>query len=275
MFATRRNDVCKAQFLKTTQVVRLFLLVSFAATVVHLMAVNHKYALLSDDKSSLVAKMEKNTFYGSPVVGDGRFVESTPKVSPSAARQKIRRFIPAPLEYAKLAYFDGGISHKLFEPVIRAFHSRGWSITKELERAHVYWFDQPDDLMDYHRSILPWQRINQLPNTHLWDDKDSMAEYINKYYKENEKEPLHSFPESYVLNNPSDLKRFQERLLQGGLDIPWVIKQPTVNYGMVGPSSNCYIHLGYILLSHILGLAFHSLRESPLWDLIRKNYTLF
>jgi hypothetical protein len=272
MFATKRDAVCKPQFLtvKTTQVIRLCLLFSLAATVVHIMAVNHRYALLSDDKSSLMEKAV-NTFYDA-VVLDGRPVGSTTKVSPNAKHQIIRPFMPAPLECAKLAYFDGGASHKLYEPVIRAFHSRGWSITKDLERAHVYWFDQPDDLMSYHQSILPWQRINQLPNTYLWDDKDSMAEYINRYYKESKVEPLHSFPESYVLNNPSDLKRFQERLLQGGgLDIPWVIKQPTVNYGMVRQQQYC-IDLGSFML---FGLTFHSLRESQLWDLIRKNCTLF
>jgi hypothetical protein len=234
IFATWRENGHELEHLKKAPLVKMCLFFSLIATMVHQLAMHRRYLLLSDGKGSLREVVE-NTFYSSPVVPDGDRFGSTRNVSFHATRKKPRRFVPAPAEYAKLAYFYGGISHKLYEPVIRAFHSRGWSITKDEARAHVFWFDQPDDLMDYHRSIKPWQRINQIPHTDLWDDKDTMAQYINRYYDDNKRDPLHSFLETYVVNDPSDLKRFQERLLQGGLDIPWVIKQPTVNQGLVGP----------------------------------------
>jgi hypothetical protein len=52
---------------------------------------------------------------------------------------------PCPKEYRKLFRFKGGSAHKLYEPVIRAFHSRGWSVTKNITRAHVLWRDQPNN----------------------------------------------------------------------------------------------------------------------------------
>jgi hypothetical protein len=232
-FAVCQDDGNRAPFYNTPRLVRVCLLFSLIATMVHQVSVHHKYELLSDVKGS-PKEEEERTLQHSPVVPERRLVESMLMVDSHETHQKSGNFIPAPPECAKLAYFDGSIHHKLYEPVIRAFHSRGWSITEDEERAHVFWFDQPDDLMDYHRSIKPWQRINQIPNTNLWDDKDSMAHYINRYYEINKREPLHSFPESYVVHDPADLKRFQDRLLQGGgLDIPWVIKQPTVNRGKV------------------------------------------
>jgi hypothetical protein len=234
-----RKDGNKAQLFKTSFLVRACLFTSLVATILHEVAVHHRFALLSDDMVSLKQEAESASYEPPIIVPEQRLSGSTPKVglvTSNASSQKTNLFVPAPPEYAKLAYFDRSISHKLYEPVIRAFHSRGWSITNDEERAHVFWFDQPDELMSYHQSIKPWQRINQLPHTDLWDDKDSMAQYINRYYEEKRKEPLHSFPESYAIHDPSDFKRFQERLLRrGGLDIPWVIKQPTVNQGKVRP----------------------------------------
>lgn len=217
--------------------VRLCLVLALSAIMVHQTALHHRYASSSGGRGSLPDELESQ-FHAPPalVVADGAPGESLiPKASTNATQQTATRLVPAPDQYAKLVYFYGTIYHKLYEPVMRAFHSRGWSITRDVERAHVLWFDQPDELEQYYESVKPWQRINQLPNTSLWDDKDGMAEHINDYYAANQKEPLHSFPESYVLNNPNDLIRFQERLSRGGgLDIPWVFKVATVNQGEVG-----------------------------------------
>jgi hypothetical protein len=154
----------------------------------------------------------------------------------------VKIYEPVPAKSQKLAYFDKGIASKLFEPVIRAFHSRGWSITKDWKRAHVLWYDQPEELEDLFPYLKPWQRFNQLYNTEKWDDKDSMAYYMNAYYYNNDKPPLHSFPETYVLNHRDDLIAFQKRLLEkGGIYLPWVVKQPTLNRGegvnIVAPQS--------------------------------------
>ena len=166
---------------------------------------------------------------------------------------------PCPEEYRKLIWFEQSSGHKLYEPVYRAFHSRGWSVTRDVSRAHVLWSDQPG--RSYDESLKPWQRYNQFPNTDLWDDKDNMALVMNDYYKQQQQQqqtktkynhdhdqnqalvsskqtvrhlpPLHSFPESYVLHLPNGLKAFRKRLLKenGGLDIPWVLKNPIINQG--------------------------------------------
>jgi hypothetical protein len=63
---------------------------------------------------------------------------------------------------------------------------------------------------------------------------------MNQYYA-SKGNILQSFPESYVLHSPDDFQRFVKRLRDGGIDEPWVLKQPTVNQGkgieIVGPNS--------------------------------------
>jgi len=175
------------------------------------------------------------------------------KVKVKAAETKT--MIPCPTEYLKKVWFQGHSKHKLYEPVIRAFHSRGWSVTKDQTRAHVLWRDQPINSGDLYTSLQPWQRFNQFPMTDKWDDKDEMALHMYQYYQrkiKNKKQgkhnnmsllPLHSFPESYVLHLPDGLEAFRIRLLEenGGLNIPWVLKEPTINQGkgvtILGPQS--------------------------------------
>ncbi|KAG7354479.1 tubulin-tyrosine ligase family protein [Nitzschia inconspicua] len=257
--------------IRTTHMVRIGLLLSLVAGMVHHVVLYRQYPIFRIEKESILENLETHAYRSRTASSSkvsGRSIPRTTttmtthdeksSVSPivatvygrnisffsssSTIRQNLTHFLPAPAKFAKLAYFYGTIEHKLYEPVIRAFHSRGWSLTRNMKRAHVLWFDQPDELEWYHSSVKPWQRINQLPNTDKWDDKDSMAAHINEYYASNNRTLLYSFPESYVLNNPDDLRRFQERLSKGGgLDIPWVIKEPTVNQGkgvtIVGPHS--------------------------------------
>eukprot|EP00535_Pseudo-nitzschia_heimii_P005367 CAMPEP_0197181724 /NCGR_PEP_ID=MMETSP1423-20130617/5916_1 /TAXON_ID=476441 /ORGANISM="Pseudo-nitzschia heimii, Strain UNC1101" /LENGTH=851 /DNA_ID=CAMNT_0042632027 /DNA_START=349 /DNA_END=2904 /DNA_ORIENTATION=+ len=142
-------------------------------------------------------------------------------------------FTPCPEEFCKLVWFKGGSSHKLYEPVYRAFHARGYSVTRNVSRAHFLWMDQPNDPEGFYETLQTWQRYNQLPNTDKWDDKDEMALRMNNYYSEKGVPHLHSFPESYVLHLPDGLESFRKRLLDenGGMDVPWVLKEPTVNQG--------------------------------------------
>jgi hypothetical protein len=231
--------------------VRICLVVSLVAVAVHQTALHHKYEEINSEIGSFSKDLESKV-HESPttsavevidsvvVGGDAANVSSIQTSNRVFAKPTIQNnihFVPAPAKSAMLAYFYGTTAHKLYEPVIRAFHSRGWSVTKDETRAHVLWFDQPEDIESEHQSVKPWQRINQLPNTNLWDDKDHMAKYINAYYAANSHSHLHSFPESYVLNDLDDMMRFQDRLAnEGGLDIPWVIKKPTVNQGKVSLS---------------------------------------
>ncbi|KAG7349005.1 tubulin-tyrosine ligase family protein [Nitzschia inconspicua] len=159
-----------------------------------------------------------------------------------AHRHLQRMFTPVPDHAKKLFWMKFSPHHKLYEPVARAFHSRGWSLTRQQHKAHVIWRDQPTSPRGIYTRLQPWQRYNQLPHTDAWDDKDALAQRMEEYYKETDTEPLHSFPESYVLHQPKALQRFQQRLNNGGgLDIPWVLKQPTVNMGegvtILGPQS--------------------------------------
>ncbi|KAL7548460.1 hypothetical protein ACHAWF_011746 [Thalassiosira exigua] len=157
-------------------------------------------------------------------------------------KQKITKPCPAPSQ--KLVWFKGGVGHKLYEPVARAFHSRGYSRTKEWEEAQVLWTDQPNynQAGRLFQKLKPWQRLNQMPNTREWDDKDRMAAHMKQYFQEKQQPLSNSFPESYLLHEPQDFRRFQNRLSQqNGLEIPWVLKRPTINQGkgvtVVGPHS--------------------------------------
>lgn len=170
-------------------------------------------------------------------------------------------FIPVPVPSRKLFWVEEDPRNKLYAPVVRAFHSRGWSRTEDRTRAHVLWTDQPpgsgeqdddgyeksdnsnDSDDDFHSSLLPWQRYNHFRHTKEWDDKDRMAAHMDEYYRRRGVSPLFSFPESYVLHHREGRDRFLQRLLHGGgMDVPWVLKRPTFNRGqgvlMLGPRSD-------------------------------------
>jgi hypothetical protein len=152
-------------------------------------------------------------------------------------KERIRA--PVPEESRKLFWIRKETTHKLYEPVIRALHSRGYSQTMDYERAHLLWSDHPFPFMWNHQK--PWQRYNWIPSISAWDDKDAMAYNMNMYYAKKGVEPLFSFPESYLLHTEDDFRRFQYRLKSGGINDPWVLKEPTVNQGkgveIVGPHS--------------------------------------
>ncbi|KAL3913585.1 MAG: hypothetical protein SGILL_006428 [Bacillariaceae sp.] len=184
----------------------------------------------------------------SPNLRIGRDPETVSSAFSSAATATVtatsdaKVFEAPPSESTKLVFFNAPLRSKLYEPVFRAFHSRGWSITEDEDRAHVLWFTQPDGLQEVYEDVHLWQRVNQLPHTDQWDDKDKLALHMNQYYKKSGRKPLHSFPETYILNRRNDMIEFQKRLKkQGGLDLPWVLKLPTVNEGkgvqIVAPQS--------------------------------------
>jgi len=144
-----------------------------------------------------------------------------------------KRFTPCPKEFCKLVWMGKSQSSKLHEPVYRAFHSRGYSRTKDFTRAHFLYTDQPWQSKNFSKILQPWQRYSHLPHTNEWDDKDKMALTMNKYYAENGIPHLHSFVESYVLHLAEGLEAFRNRLSEanGGMGVPWVLKKPKVNQG--------------------------------------------
>ena len=167
----------------------------------------------------------------------------------SATQKRTTLFSPCPESSRKLVWLKGSRNHKLYEPVYRAFHSRGWSVTRDLSRAHVLWTDQPKRRdYDFYLQLQDWQRYNHFPGTYLWDDKDELVLGMNQYYSSSNTEAWHAFPESYVLHLNDGLEAFRRRLLfGGGIDIPWVLKEPTVNKGkgvsILGPRSEALIGL--------------------------------
>ena len=151
------------------------------------------------------------------------------------------KFEKVPAHARKMFWMKFSPHHKLYEPVARALRSRGWSLTRDRSRAHIVWRDQPTTPRGIYTALKPWQRYNQLYNTEQWDDKDALAQRMEEYYVEKKQPALHSFPESYVLHTKHGLDKFEQRLANGGLDIPWVLKKPTVNMGqgvqILGPQS--------------------------------------
>ena len=200
--------------------------------------VEKKSTAIIPEKVAISRKLEPNT------------KEKTKNKSLSMSSTTTKTKTPCPEEYRKLVWFEKGSGHKLYEPISRAFHSRGWSVARDVAKAHFLWRDHPST-PEFHANLQPWQRYNFFPNTKMWDDKDTMALYMRRYYEEKQKKsssttivPLHSFPESYVLHMSDGLEAFRVRMLEenGGLDIPWVLKEPTVNKGkgvtMLAPQSD-------------------------------------
>ena len=83
-----------------------------------------------------------------------------------------------------------------------------------------------------YQRLQSWQRYNQIPFTEQWDDKDLLAQHMDEYYEKQQRKPLYSFPETYILHTRTGRRRFAQRLLlDDGLDQPWVLKRPTINQG--------------------------------------------
>jgi hypothetical protein len=182
------------------------------------------------------------SYFGPLVANPGVEVKSLVSITTSKHH---RKFFPAPEESRKLLWVRKGIKHKLYEPVIRAFHSRGYSLTEDYKRAHFLWTDHPFSKL--YNKLKPWQRFSWVPNIRFWDDKDYMAYHMSEYYATKGVNPLHSFPESYLLHREDDLRRFQRRLSDGGINDPWVFKMPTINQGkgvqIVGPHSEVLVNI--------------------------------
>ncbi|KAG7357519.1 tubulin-tyrosine ligase family protein [Nitzschia inconspicua] len=173
----------------------------------------------------------------------GGDVQSLVRTRQSTDHRKF--FHPVPEKSRKLFWVRKSIHAKLYEPVVRAFHSRGYSLTENPKRAHLLWSDHP--FSSLYQELKPWQRYSWIPDIDQWDDKDSMAYNLNNYFAQKGETPHFSFPETYLLHDKTEFKRFQKRLRDGGINDPWVLKEPTVNQGkgvvIAGPHSKPLLNI--------------------------------
>ena len=107
--------------------------------------------------------------------------------------------------------------------IIRTLRGLGWTMTSNETTAHVIW-DTYVVNKDRPSRLHPWQRCNQIPGFQSWNLKDGFAKGFQEYQERNPGKKLLFLPETYVLANEEDLQAFEQRLHNGGMEQPWVLK---------------------------------------------------
>jgi len=140
----------------------------------------------------------------------------------------VKRFTSTP-EVSKHTYWVEK-NKKINEPIIRAFRHRNWIKVNNYEDAQFLWTYSPND--DLWKKLKPWQRVNHLPGSRFWNDKDTFVE-VFKEYELREPGKNHYFnPETYRLNVKEERNQVHKVLTEeGGMSRPWVLKQGNVNQG--------------------------------------------
>ena len=77
--------------------------------------------------------------------------------------------------------------------------------------------------MELYSQLYPWQRLNQIPGFQNWNLKDGFAKGFQEYQERNPGKKLLFLPETYVLDNAGQ-QAFEQRLDNGGMEQPWVLK---------------------------------------------------
>ena len=153
-----------------------------------------------------------------------------------------KKTTPCPEQFKKKFWIDKG---KINQAPARAFRMQGWEKTDNYEEAQVIWTYSATH--DWYDKLQPWQRYNHMHNYKLWNNKDTFVTYMMAYAEKSGKE-LPAIPETYRLDVESDLNKFKKRLFEGGgINIPWVLKKPSVNQGkgitMLGPNTKELKHV--------------------------------
>jgi hypothetical protein len=144
-----------------------------------------------------------------------------------------RAFTPVPEGNRKTFWFDGG---KISFPMVRALRSAGFQKVNQMEDAQIVFQYRSNNLYD---KLKPWQRLNHIPGYRHWNRKDTILDGF-KAYQERTGSDLYFLPESYRLEQGQE--EFKRRILdEGGIHLPWVLKEPDVNQGkgieMIAPNS--------------------------------------
>eukprot|EP00977_Amphora_coffeiformis_P013897 scaffold3784_cov174-Amphora_coffeaeformis.AAC.2 len=126
-------------------------------------------------------------------------------------------------------------------PLVKyAFATRGFTMKQhqdDYKNAWIIWKTGTDIDME---SLLPWQRPSHFPGERLMDRKGTMYQVLRQYSLR-QNVPLDFVPETFILYDDKDKNRFVERLDNGGMDMPWVLKRSKASRGrgvtMLGPHS--------------------------------------
>jgi hypothetical protein len=122
----------------------------------------------------------------------------------------------------------------------RALRELGWTRVNNPKDAQLIWTYAR--MKSWYKSLEPWQRYNHVPRTYVWNHKDRFAEGFRQYQKRTGAD-LYFLPETFNLNDKEQVSEFKLRLLNdGGVNQPWVLKEPNVNQGkgitMLAPNSD-------------------------------------
>jgi hypothetical protein len=137
-------------------------------------------------------------------------------VRPSVQKQ----YTPVPKNCKRTFYIASYVDFRL--PVIRTLRSLGWTMTTNDRTAHVIW-DKLVQKARYPR-LHPWQRYNHIPGFSSWDRKDGFAKGFQEYRERNPAKKLSFLPETYILGTEEGQRAFEQRLDNGGIEQPWVLK---------------------------------------------------
>ena len=147
-----------------------------------------------------------------------------------------KRFTKVPDGHEKTFIYDG---KAISRPAVRALRSRGWRQVNDESEAHlIFYYATTPRLFP---TLKRWQRFNHLPNSDYWNDKADFVRVFKAHEKETGVVP-YFLPESYRLASRKERNAFKDRIIHGGgLNFPWVLKEPDVNKGkgieMVAPNS--------------------------------------
>jgi hypothetical protein len=146
-----------------------------------------------------------------------------------------RKFSPVPEGSRKTFYAD---TSRISFPMIRALRDHGWEKVDDWEDAQIVY--EYKALKDRFTDLKPWQRFGHVPRYQRWNRKDEILNGFKDYQAETGSD-LYFLPESYRLTVDEDREAFEASLKKGGINLPWVLKEPRVNQGkgieMIPPNS--------------------------------------
>lgn len=171
------------------------------------------------------------------VILEFKAIKSNPSFQPSKEIYSSKRlFQDRPKGHRKTFFAH---SSKICHGMIRALRELGWTRVNDRQDAELIW--TYSRMKSWYPQLKPWQRYNHVPRTYVWNQKDRFAEGFRQY-RERTGADTFFLPETYNLNDRKETKEFKQRLLtDGGINQPWVLKEPNVNQGkgitMLAPNS--------------------------------------
>jgi hypothetical protein len=153
-------------------------------------------------------------------------------------RGKKGTYVKVPPQFRRTFHIPDGT--KFRRTVARAFRHNNFRKVDNLEEANFI-IDKGEDLSRY-PTLKSWQRYNNIPGTEQYESKDLFIKNFQRFQQKNPENKLEFLPQTYRLSTEAGQEAFRKRLFeQGGINYPWVLKDPEVNNGkgveMLGPNS--------------------------------------